>query len=334
MKITVLIPSHGRPDKLRRCLNGLAQQTRSPSEIIVGLDGGSEREASALLTEYGTKLDGLRVLPLPKLGYIPTRATLLAETQSDLFLSLNDDVRTAESLVEAHIAAHQANTAAIVTGPAPWVTPINPNLFDRLVAESNLIFFDPIAELHQRGRLTFRHCVGLNFSCQTQAARDCGGFHDLPHAYGYDDIELAYRVGHSTGASIDFAPTAIVQHDHRYEPQEVMRREYKLGRAAWMYHQHNPAFTRELFQRDISSPAELDFCRQTLTQTRTDAERIEMHFLELSRHVPDAVSAELIPVLAQSWVPLKRFLWRWGLLDEANATPERFTLVADAPALV
>lgn len=332
MTLSVLIPSYGRPEKLRVCLEGLCRQSLPPAEVVVGLDGGTAGAAAALLASFGGRCPGLRVLALPKRGYIPTRARLLAEASAPVFLSLNDDVRVSEGLVEAHAAAHAgAGGVALVTGPAPWVEPRDATVFDRLVSRSDLIFFDPAGAVDDAGRVPYRYCVGLNFSCPTAAAREAGGFHDLPHAYGYDDIELAFRVGLRFGAPVLFAAGASVEHDHRYGPAEVMRREYSLGRAAWMYRRAHPEFAAALFGRDVAADEELAFCRETVRRTHGDAARIERRFLSWGETPAAGVPDALLPALAEHWIPLKRFLWRWGLLDEAEGR-ERPTAITVAAA--
>jgi len=330
----VLIPSYGRPDKLRACLRGLCAQTVPPAEVVVGLDGGTDDDAAALLAEFEASCSGLRVLALPKQGYIPVRARLLAEAKTELLLSLNDDVRVSPGLVEAHERAHgRRDSTCLATGPAPWVTPEFPTLFDRVVGESDLIFFDPERAIGDDGTLPYRYCVGLNFSCPIEAAREAGGFHDLPDAYGYDDIELAFRLRERFGAPVVFARDAVVVHDHRYTPESVMRREYELGRATWMYRRVNPAFCADLFGRDIADESELAFSREYIARMRGDAERIERSFMQLVSMPADAADGRVMPVLAEHWIPLKRYLWRLGLLDEATGEATRKkTAGAGAPA--
>ncbi|MEM1331307.1 MAG: glycosyltransferase [Planctomycetota bacterium] len=337
MPLSVLIPSHGRPEKLRACLASLALQEVAPAEVVVGLDGGSEADANAVTEQFGPSLPGLRVLSLPWRGYIPTRATLLAECRSDRFLSLNDDVTLSPSVVRAHAETHDREPGEVlVTGPAPWRQPQKPTVFDELVARSDLIFFDPAPALQSGSRLPYRYCVGLNFSMRAELARSLGGFHDLPRAYGYDDVELAHRATTRAGAEVVFSPDAIVTHDHAYTPEEVERREYRLGRAAWMYRHVNEAFAADLFGRDIADPAELAFCREVLARERPDAERIERSFLALGQQPASSLRLNdpLPAMLAEHWVLLKRYLWRWGLLDAAEGRDERFGPLSGAPSLL
>ena len=47
---------------------------------------------------------------------------------------------------------------------------------------------------------------------------------------------------------------------------------------------------------------------------------------------PYGLIQEVLPALSNQWVMLKRYLWRWGLLDQAHDIPERWSLLSDAPS--
>src|SRR6185503_17009447 len=96
----------------------------------------------------------------------------------------------------------------------------------------------------------FRHCWGLNFSAPMQAVRAVGGFTAFPMAYGYDDIELAFRLQRRFEMPVLYRPGALAEHDHRYLPEDVLRRERQLGQAAWRFAGLNPEFARTVFGRD------------------------------------------------------------------------------------
>lgn len=320
MKISVIIPSYQREEKLRRCLDGLSRQRFDEFEVLVGLDGGDEDTAAAITSEYSRRIRRIRVIAFEKLGYIPVRNRLLGEATGRLFLSLNDDIRPDAGLLGAHWSAHdRCGGLAAVTGPSHWVRPEDPNAFDGLVARSGLIFFEPTPDT--LGRVGFRDCYGLNFSAPTDAARAIGGFHEITHAYGYDDIEFAFRLA-ASGAEIVYEPTARVEHDHRYRPGDVMKREYRLGQAAWSYAEVSRDFCRAVFGADITNPGYLDDCEAYIRMTERDADRICDSFISLERF-PESMlgDGDAIPrILAEHWVLLKRRLWRQGLIDAARGS--------------
>mgnify|MGYP000188242866 CR=1 FL=1 len=328
MSLSVLIPSHGRPGKLRRCLDGLANQTLAPAEVRVALDGGDPEDARKLEAGYADALSRLVVTAVPRAGYMPARQALLDAATADLTLSLNDDVVPAPTLIAAHAALHAAGTPTVGVGHSPWIRPDAPTRFDEIATHTNLVFFDPVAALAAGQPLTYRHAVGLNLSFGTRAARELGGFADFPFSYGYEDIEMAWKLCRHAGAAIVFAPDARADHDHRYTALDVMRREYHLGRAAWQIAAFSPGFAAELFGRDIRHADELTYSRGFLRHQRIDAERTERRFLALDHQPADpARPGEESERDAEHWVMLKRYLWRWGLCDAAEGVAARFSVL-------
>ena len=328
MQLSVLIPTHARAEKLERCLRSLACQDNAPEfEVLVGVDGGSD-DAQAMRIGVPAELrHRTRLIPFPKLGYIPVRGALLEQARAPLVLSLNDDVEASPVLLATHAGAHDGS-ARVVTGPAPFAPIDRPNLFDRLVAETGLIFFQPPAS-DGPFETDYRNCFGLNMSFPREAALELGGFPDLEDAYGYDDIEIAWRFARRLNAPIVHHPGAALTHHHRFTPADLLRREYALGRGAAAYAGVSPEFTMELFGEDIREPAYHDRIAAAVELEHRDAARLEAHVLGYEQAPYESASGPALDALAAGWVTLKRYLWRWGVLDGAHGRPHRWSLLRD-----
>ena len=307
----------------------------TPFEVVVGLDGDQPEACAAIAAAWRPmSARALRVIHLPRMGYIAIRRRLLETATGALVISLNDDVEPAPGLVQAHIEAHEhaqrerSVEVAIVAGDSPIPRFPGETLFERLVRETGIVFFpwtqDATAlndESHDWG---YRHCYGLNFSAPAYALRDVGGFHDLQYTYGYDDIEIAHRLWRRFGSPVLRYAEARAPHWHRFAPRDLLRREYALGQAAHQYALVSPTFAHDLFGRDISTQDELDYARAHCVRERSDAARIEKTFIALNSAPAGAVSGEqaaqevTLAALAQQWTTVKRFMWRWGLLDAAE----------------
>ncbi|MCA9312586.1 MAG: glycosyltransferase family 2 protein [Phycisphaerales bacterium] len=328
MRLSILIPTCDRPDAMRRCLEGLAPECISPDiEILVGLDGPASLTPDPVIP---ASIEGkVRPVRLPRSGIIRVRRALLREARGEYVLWLNDDVVAAPGLIADHLAVLEHGGARVVGGAARWRPVPEPDLFDRLVQSTDLVFFRPVRPEATKPYVTdYRSCYGLNMSFPRALAERAGGVPDLPESYGYDDTELVYRLA-AAGAEVWHAPAAAVVHDHRYRPADVHRREYLLGRAAWHYGHANPAFARDLFRRDIQAEAELAYCREVLRRERRDAERIERSFLDLATRGAEDASDGVLHLLAEHWVLLKRYLWRWGLLDASANRPVTWSLLRE-----
>ncbi len=329
MKLSVLIPTYRRPEAINTCLALLAKQSyRGPIEIIVGLDGDEdatpEPRVPQCLKEH-TKL-----VRFAKVGLLSIRKAMLEQAQGEIVLSINDDSYADSELFEAHMDLHQSGSAKVVSGVSTWKLVDTPSLFDLILQQSNLLFFQPGPAT--RPALTdYRNCFGLNMSFPKKLALEVGGFPEMPGCYGYEDIEIAYRL-EQAGAELWYAPGAKIVHDHRYCPRDVLRREYLLGRSAYGFAKLNPAFAMELFRLDISSAEIQGYFSQALDFEYRDAVRVEESFLALSEMSPeghDFDDRQTQRLFEEHWVLLKRYLWRWGVLDAANGVESRWSLVQE-----
>jgi len=330
MDLSVVIPTHGRPEKLSHCLAALAEQETSADwELIIGVDGPADETPDPVIPAPLTART--RVIRYPRSGLISIRSRTLDEASGRTVLWMNDDAYANPGLIESHAAAHRDGGLVVGAGKAEWKPIDSPTLFDRIATSTDLIFFQKHSAGSTPGTIGYRDCFGINMSFPVEAAKEAGGLPVLDRVYGYEDIELAYRL-REHGASIVEVP-GTVTHDHRYSASAVMRREYSLGRAAAAFAELNPAFTRDLFGRDVLAESYLDYIRSSLGAERRDAERIERTMLSFEAMPADAASDDLLPALAEHWIPLKRYLWRWGLLDASIGQPERWSRLAEAPSL-
>jgi GT2 family glycosyltransferase len=331
MDLSVIIPTHRRPAKLAACLTRLAGQTLGPArfEVLVALDGPDEGSARAAYEAWAGCAARLLVVPCPRRGLNAARNELLKMARGRLLVSMNDDVLPEPGCLEAHAAAHaQSRRPVVIAGYSPFVAFEPETLFGALARGTSMIFFyDQMvragAPLQGPGHdWGFRHCWGLNFSAPLEAVREVGGFVSFPLCYGYDDIELAWRLKDRLGAPVLFRPEARADHDHRYTPRDVLEREFRLGQAAHQFAGRNPAFAAEVFGRDIRSEAELAYSGEFVQREAGAAERLERSFLGLGDLPAAAMAgpahAELLNLIYQQHLLLKRWHWRRGLLAAAS----------------
>ncbi len=86
---SVLIPTYRRTSELRRCLNALLVQTRSPDELIITLriDDDPTRQ---LIDEYRNRFT-IRVVLMHEPGLLAARNAGLASCSTDILCTIDDD---------------------------------------------------------------------------------------------------------------------------------------------------------------------------------------------------------------------------------------------------
>ncbi len=149
--------------------------------------------------------------------------------------------------------------------------------------------------------------------------RDVGGWTAFPLAYGYDDVELAHRL---QPMPVLYRPTARAEHDHRFEPDDYLRRELRLGHSAWLFARERPAFVRALLGCVPTDRAELSYCQAFVKREREAVAGLLASFRRLADIPACAVEGPdadaLIKLLYEQHLPLKRWMWRKGLLAAAD----------------
>lgn len=336
MDASVVIPTWKRPAKIAACVGRLARQSLEGAryEVLVGLDGPDEAARAAAESAWrdaGGREGHLRVVACEKRGLAATRNRVLEGARGRVLVSMNDDVLAEEGFLEAHAAEHararDAGRRVIVSGSSPWLIHDPDRLFDRLVRETSMVFFydgmdDPGARDADRD-WGFRHAWGLNMSMDLEDVRRLGGFAVYPATYGYEDNEIAYRLRQERDTPVVYRPRARAWHDHRMGAWEYLEREYKLGYAAWGVARKTPAFAREVFRRDVASAEEVAYARAFVERERRAAGAILASFLALeerpARELDGDGGAKLRRLLYEHHLPLKRWCWRKGLLDAAEA---------------
>lgn len=344
MLASVLIPTFARSDKLANCLASLARQSldHSQYEVIVGFDGPdaqAEAAARAVWETAGGKAR-LELIACPREGYTLVRNQILARARGQLLVSLNDDVRPVPDFLKIHVQAHADRKAkgkgeAIIVGASPYCRRENETLLDRLVRSTSIVFFYTAMEcapLDPDRDWGFRHCFGLNFSANLAMVREVGGFFARPHLYGYDDIELGFRLGDRFALPVLYRPEAFAPHDHFYKPMDLIEREHKLGVSAWHFARANPDFAKACFGRDVSQSDEVAYSRAFVARELPGADRLRETFFELSNIPGTAVdgdhSRKLLQMVQQQFLLLKRWTWRKGLLEAADEAAFQGAMIA------
>ncbi|HVY25559.1 MAG TPA: glycosyltransferase family 2 protein [Polyangiaceae bacterium] len=129
MKLSVVIPTYNRRDRLARVLAALSRQTLPLESFeVVVVDDGSSDGTSDYLASYKSPFE-LLSLRLSNGGPARARNAGVEAASGAVILFIDDDVEPSDSLLAEHLKAHQAEDNVVVIGPLgslphyddPWV---------------------------------------------------------------------------------------------------------------------------------------------------------------------------------------------------------------------
>ncbi|MCW3000272.1 MAG: glycosyltransferase family 2 protein [Solirubrobacterales bacterium] len=231
--LSVVVPSHDRPLRLRWLLNALAEQTLDPGrfEVIVAHDSQGPETDDLLRGHALTAAGVLRTLAFPagSAGPSAKRNAAWRAARAPVVLFTDDDCRPPATWLAAALDAVQRHPGAIVQGP----TAIDPDeLVVKLHAPHARTQEVPLAD--GEPSVWAQTC---NIAYPAGVLEDCGGFDEvLPLAAG-EDTDLAWRA-RALGTPMVAAPAMLTY--HCVEPATVLAR----AKESWRW-QHLPYLTRQ-----------------------------------------------------------------------------------------
>jgi glycosyltransferase involved in cell wall biosynthesis len=206
-QLSIVIPTHRRPDAIARCLDHLARQDAdAPFEVLVIDDAGPPILSLAEVQRPGL---AVRLIATGGRGASEARNLGAREAAAPLVLFVDDDMLAAPQLVARHLAAHAAATApTAVVGAYPPAPP-----FPTLAARSTAIWWSDTFELLRRSTAhTFMSMLSGNLSVPRDAFLALGGFSPVI-PYRREDWELGVR-WRAAGHAIAYEPEAIAIHEY------------------------------------------------------------------------------------------------------------------------
>ncbi|MBI2267115.1 MAG: glycosyltransferase family 2 protein [Armatimonadetes bacterium] len=227
--ISVQICSYNRKEILEKVLTTLGSQTLSPCcyEVVLVDDGSTDGT--------GEMVKGLRV-PYSityhhqvNSGLATARNAGLSRCTGDIILYIDDDVLADPCLLSEHLAAHRKHPDSVIKG---WVNHVEAPEIPR---EPRFTMQDVSTAFFWTSNVS----VGRHF------LEKVGGFDESFKEYGWEDLELGYRL-RKAGLRSRFWKKAVAYHYKRKPaPSDLpamCRQAEAKGRTAVLFCRKHPTF--------------------------------------------------------------------------------------------
>lgn len=287
MDISVIVPAHAKPNRLKLTLAGIrGQENYGQFEVIVVADGATEGVHDVL-----DEQDNAKVIYTPGLGRSGARNAGAKEARGDLLVFMDDDILVESSFLNAHLNA-QKETPGLVHGQLREIfglikvenpedggiacPPIDKQLLERggwTSAGIRLIVNTLEQAVETKKYASWLCSAGANISCTKDDWRKVGGFDErFGTLWGLEDLDFGYRF-HQAGINIALSEEARGFH---------MAHELK---ARW--EEHNVNLNK--FQQAVNSPESL-----ALGVLLSPSGSVEKFEAKLAQYRTEAVSSERI----------------------------------------
>jgi glycosyltransferase involved in cell wall biosynthesis len=222
--LSVILPTYNRANILKKTLAAYQHQVSQDRIIeILVVDDGSTDETGAVVCESAhTSPVPVRYLPQENKGLAAARNHGLREAQGDIVLLGDDDIIPSPSMAAEHLAWHERfpDPAIAVVGAVPWSPEVSPTPLMKWWGLNGLHFNE--AEVYWPAGLYCNTSVKLAF------LRENGIFDERFRHYGYEDIELSYRLT-KKGFRMLFNPNCIGYHYKRVTFNDMCRRGWIMA---------------------------------------------------------------------------------------------------------
>ena len=237
--LSVVIPTHNRRATLERTLDALSRQVELESafEVIV-IDDASSDATADFLRGYSRNAHPFAWSweRQDKAGQGVARNRGCQRARGVRVLFLGDDILPHQRLVGEHQRG-AAGPQVAVLGYTDWHREVKPTAFRRLLNEEGLQFGYGL--LQDGAAADYRFFYTSNLSLDRQRLLDAGGFDPEFSGYGWEDIELGYRLC-KAGLKIVYRRAALAYHLHAVTPAGFRKRQRASGQAALRFFLKHP----------------------------------------------------------------------------------------------
>ena len=227
-RISIVIPTYARPERLRECLAALARQT-TPADTfeIVVVDDGSPQP---VVPPEATTPTGptIRIIRQPNAGPSAARNRGVAEARGELITLTDDDCLPTPAWLESLATAHRQCPDALVGG----VT-FN-GLTDNVFAMTSQMIIDLVYEHFNTDEASAYFLTSNNILCSRAAYAELGGFDTTFPRAGAEDRDFCDR-WRASGRPLRLVPSATLEHRHAQNLKQFLGLHYRYGRGAYLY---------------------------------------------------------------------------------------------------
>jgi GT2 family glycosyltransferase len=231
MRLSVVIPTRNRLEKLERTLDALAGQELGghSAEVIVVDNGCDDGTPEAVRRRVPSFPLPLRLVGQPAPGASAARNAGIREARFEVVLFLGDDTRPrSEDVVRSHADLHERRPEPTygVLGRVAWAPELHVTPFMEWLEGGAQFGYRDLTP----GPVGRDYFYSAHLSLKRDALQGVGGFDErLP--FLYEDVEIGARLL-ERGLDLEYRPELVVLHDHEFTLEQWMRRQRIAGRSA------------------------------------------------------------------------------------------------------
>lgn len=294
MLISVIIPTFNRAHILKECLQALYQQDlpEKDYEVIV-VDDGSKDETKEIVGSFHKK-HNLTYLKQQNQGQGIARNHGVEKAKGKIVIFIGDDIIVTSDFLTQHLRYHlrYPDENRAVLGFVTWHPKLQLTPFMNWLTNGSTILGRFGGHQFAFEKLQGKEEADYNFFYTSNVSLKRSLIDKYPFdpsfsKYGWEDIELGYRLHRRVNLKLHYNPKAVGYHDHAMSEETLATRMRNIGSSAWILHHKYPELKKvpSLGKRFIfwllSNPASLFLLR--VLRNLTQGQMINLYFYALSK---------------------------------------------------
>jgi glycosyltransferase involved in cell wall biosynthesis len=247
MELSIIIPTHNRAQILDKCLQRLFSNNfpKNKFEVIV-VDDASTDNTQEICTNWSSQ-ENLTYLKQNKSGQGVARNKAIDLAKGEILIFIGDDIFVNKNFLNEHLQVHQQHPQKnyAVLGLILWDPEINISEIMKWSTNGSQLWGKFGGHQFAFEKLTHNKQANYNFfytsniSLKKEIFKN-NKFDPWFDGYGWEDIELGYRLTKDEDLKIIYNSQAIAYHHHEIDLEQFKQRMFQIGRATHLFHFKHP----------------------------------------------------------------------------------------------
>ncbi len=252
MFFSVVIPTYNRADILKKTLAALYHQSvqEIDYEVIVVNDGSTDNTGK-IVKEFQKNHKNLVYLKQKNQGQGIARNAALKIARGLIVVLIGDDIIPTQDFLYEHQKFHylypEENSA--VLGFTAWHPELKTNTFMQWMVNGSSVMGRfgghqfAYEKLHGKKLADYNFFYTSNISIK-KSLLDKYPFDPIFSGYGWEDIELGYRLEKEANMKLYYNSWAVAYHHHYMDEKSLPLRMEAVGKSAWLIHKKYPKLAK------------------------------------------------------------------------------------------